>query len=172
MMNQAMNEDNRAHNANAVARKVIESSTRPNTSKSRQIQYGGGGGQGSGAASLINGTGGGDDLPKNMKGGSATGADGTIKTSNWLNNILPAPKGGEQQQRQTPPPEQQQQQQAQQPPRPESPAASEASSVAVPPMGSPQKGVNLLSEAPNMGTSGRKLNEKETRDCEVIGTLP
>ena len=97
------------------------------------------------------------------------GPDGTINASNWLNNILPAPKGGEQQQQQpgqpissgggdasveelTPPSQQQM-----------PPSMSSGSGV-----GTPMKPVNLLPEVPNSHQS-RKLSEKESRDCEVIG---
>ncbi len=92
-------------NPTAVAQRVIESSARRGGASKQQLQYGGGG---SGAGSLING---GDGDKKQ------TGPDGTINASNWLNSILPAPKGGD-------PQEQQQQQTDQQQQRPESPAAS------------------------------------------------
>jgi len=101
--------------------------------------------------------------------------DGVINPNNWLSNILPTSnasspkhelaepaataasavpesdkqaKAGDGQQQGAPPPVQQQQQQ---------------------PV-SPVKAVNLLPEVPSHSSS-RKLNEKETRDCEVIERL-
>ncbi len=116
MMSGAMEEAR--GNPAAVARRVIESSARPGSGApgvraSRQYAAAAIGGAASGAGSLVNGMG--DDGGRKQSA-TAAGADGTINASNWLNSILPAPKGGEQQQ------------QDQQPQRPESPAASSVKS--------------------------------------------
>jgi len=46
-----------------------------------------------------------------------------------------------------------------------------AAAAAAPPVLSPVKAVNLLPEVPVQVATGRKLNDKESRDCEVIERL-
>jgi len=85
------------------------------------------------------------------------------EASTWLSNILPTPKGEEEDEprRRSPSP-------------PEEPHNKNISSVqehepSPQNLISPQKPVNLLPEIPIQ--SGRKLNEREHRDCQVIERL-
>ena len=110
----------------------------------------------------------GEESDKENQGGRARGGRGTgdsqvITASTWLSNILPAPKedgsvpGREQS------------------PSPQHKAISqvvEGDSMLAPTNAmSPVKPVNLLPEIPNSQTMGRKLNDREQRDCEVIERL-
>lgn len=95
-----------------------------------------------------------ENLPRSTKGGETMG---NSNASNWLNNILPAPKGEDQG---------------------EDDEASNSSrgqdggaqpTHALMSGNTPIKPVNLLPEVPSQ--QSRKLSDREQRDCEVIGEL-
>ena len=90
--------------------------------------------------------------------------DGTINAPNWLNNILPAPKGEDASSTATAA-----SRASREGSRPETPSKGGDGS-STPTSGvvaTPQKPVNLLPEVPS--NASRKLTEREQRDCEVIG---
>ena len=105
--------------------------------------------------------------------GSATGA---ANSNTWISNLLPAPKNEDQQSQKD-----EQSLSSQQTSKEPSPVntpvhnamrQSEAANVNFAATQSPQKPVNLLPEVPETANSaGRKLSEREKRDCEVIGKL-
>lgn len=93
------------------------------------------------------------------RGGRSAGDSQVITASTWLSNILPAPKEDGREQS----------------PSPQHKAISQVveGDTALTPSNamSPVKPVNLLPEIPNSQTMGRKLNDREQRDCEVIERL-
>jgi hypothetical protein len=90
--------------------------------------------------------------------------DGSVNSNNWISNLLPDPKneegGGSESLS------------SQQTSKEASPANTPVHYIqlaeAAPPMVSPQKAVNFLPAVPETST-GRKLSDREKRDCEVIG---
>lgn len=118
-------------------------------------------------------------LPKSMKSSDGSGGGGTINANTWLSNILPAPRESvESSTLRIPSPT---------PPTSNAAGGGGGGSVGSTPVhvasavpaglaaaaglvaASPQKPVNLLPEVPIQ--SGRKLNDREQRDCEVIERL-
>jgi len=91
--------------------------------------------------------------------GRSTSRDNVINASTWLSNILPTPKGEEDVNSREPSPSA----------TPQHKAVSIIQDQEVQPIISPVKPVNLLPEIP--AQTGRKLNEREHRDCEVIERL-
>jgi len=101
-----------------------------------------------------------NSLPRGTGRGGAAGArDNVINASTWLSNILPTPKGEEGSSREASPGGT---------PQHKAIAGLVQEQDAQGAM-SPLKPVNLLPEIPVQ--SGRKLNEREHRDCEVIERL-
>ena len=105
-------------------------------------------------------------------------ANGPVNSNTWISNLLPAPKNEGQQSQgsknETESVSSQQSKEASPANTPLRPPGSDSTvHVAnIPNLHSPQKAVNLLPEVPeSANSSGRKLSDREKRDCEVIGNL-
>ena len=99
-----------------------------------------------------------------------------MNSNNWISNLLPAPKNEDQKEKAESLTTESVS--SQQTSKEVSPASTpvhqihqnEAASNLM--HQSPQKPVNLLPEVPEMSSSsGRKLSDREKRDCEVIGNF-
>ena len=103
-----------------------------------------------------------------------------MNSNNWISNLLPAPKNDEGHKGHESKAESQTESvSSQQTSKEPSPAntpvhnirQTEATAANMPMVNqpSPIKAVNLLPEVPEVSSSGRKLSDREKRDCEVIG---
>eukprot|EP00088_Acartia_fossae_P032522 TRINITY_DN33296_c0_g1_i10.p1 TRINITY_DN33296_c0_g1~~TRINITY_DN33296_c0_g1_i10.p1 ORF type:complete len:760 (-),score=185.56 TRINITY_DN33296_c0_g1_i10:935-3214(-) len=112
--------------------------------------------------------------PRGGRGATSRGGrGGDTNASTWLSNILPTPRGEEGEEevggRRTPSPQPPPPRGAEAAPVPKNVAHIQDQEPGPQNVISPVKPVNLLPEIPIQ--SGRKLNEREQRDCEVIERL-